>query len=92
MLTASSKKELKKNAEKIVKTYNLYNFYFAQMLGNRRHYLAGYRQQNFSDTESLSLTKKIEVFWQGNLTPRSIAAIKEILIPILKKIEKQLNE
>ena len=91
MLVDHIKKELEKVAKNMCKTHNLQHVYFTHKLGKRRHYLAGYGQEIFSNTHHLDITEKTTLFWQGNLIERDISMIISRLAPLAKKVEQEFN-
>ena len=91
MLANHKKKELEKVAKNMCKIHNLQHVYFTHKLGKRRHYLAGYGQEMFSNTHHLDITKKTILFWQGNLIEKDISIIICRLVPLARKVEREFN-
>jgi len=91
VLTPQTKTALENTAKNICRQHHLSQFYFAQSLGPRRHYLAGYGQQTFNPAQHLTLSENVVVFWQGTLPDQARTLIKQALRPIAQMIEREIS-
>lgn len=91
MLGNHTKKELETAAKDVCETHNLQHVYFTYNLGKRRHYLAGYGQETFSNTHHLDITEKITLCCQGNLIESDISMIITRLAPLAKTVEQEFT-
>lgn len=91
MLSEKTKMLLTSAAKKACEDFGLYKVYFAQHLGRRRHYLAGYGKEMFMHPDKAVLTEKISVFWEGKLLGERKKALVEALRPIAEQVEKELE-
>ena len=84
------KKLLEEKAREACARFGLHRVYFARPLGRRNHFLAGYGEEMFVQPEKKPLTKKLTVFWEGDISEEKSQALLEELIPFAKKVSKEL--
>jgi len=61
------KEFLRELARRACRRFDLSRVYFAEVLGRRRHFLAGAGEETFLAPESAPLSEKLVVFWEGEL-------------------------
>jgi len=91
MLTPKTKNLLKKTARELCRKNSLTQVYFAQPLGRRQHYLAGYGEENYTSTEHLVLSQNLVIFWQGILSEEVKLLIQCNLIPLAEIVEHEME-
>jgi len=91
MLTPETKNVLEKTARELCRKNHLIQVYFAQPLGRRQHYLAGYGEENYTSTEHLVLSKNLALFWQGILSEEEKWLIQCNLIPLAEIVEHEME-
>jgi len=84
------KKLLEEKAKEVCARFGLSRVYFAQVLGRRNHFLAGHGEEMFVRPEKRTLTEKITVFWEGDISEEKRRALLDELIPFAKKVSKVL--
>ena len=65
--------------------------YIAQILGPRRHYLAGYGAPTTSTPGQLRLSKDIVLFWHGDLSQEARLAFRNDLADTVRDIEREVT-
>ncbi len=91
MLVFKTQQELKMLCQTLCQEYNLQSFYLAQIIGKRRHFLAGSGVECFSGVNRLNITEGITMFWQGRLTEIKAKLLAYQLVPLARRIEKELQ-
>ena len=81
---------LEEISRRICEKYKLENVYFTQIIGKRRHHLAGCGKEVVLPAEQMELSGNISVFWQGNLTGDLANLLREELAPVAERLEKEL--
>jgi len=79
MLSDTTRKALADRAELICRKYKLRRAYFAQVLGKRRHFLAGFGEADYSRPEQMVLGHNIALFWHGELNEEARQAVMDSL-------------
>ncbi len=87
VMTVFSKSFLQQLAYKACERYSLKRVYFAEILGKRRHFLAGAGQEAFLPLKCAALKGSLMVFWQGELP----CAEEEFLAFLKKEINRGLS-
>ncbi len=64
--------------------------YVAQVIGRRRHYLAGYGCPLPDQPERMSLSSHLDVFWHGNLTEPTRKSLKADLKKLTAFVEERI--
>lgn len=64
--------------------------YFAQVLGPRRHYLAGYGEMKPEKPRQLLLSAHLALFWHGSLGKEAEADVRTRLDGTVRRVEQDL--
>jgi len=88
MVNDRYKQELARIAADIGERQKLSYVYFSRRLGKRRHFLAGWGQPGFTETQHLTVNDQLDLAWQG---PMSQTEAKTV-IGSLSEIFEQLHE
>ncbi|AEH44374.1 hypothetical protein Thein_0492 [Thermodesulfatator indicus DSM 15286] len=59
-------------AEEACREFGLKRVYFAEVLGKRRHFLAGAGEVTFEPPQSAKLSGDLVVFWEGELKNKDV--------------------
>ena len=90
MISESTRQILQRRCKTLCQTHSLGIAYVAQVLGPRRHYLAGYGLPTAEPTGRLSVSDDIVLFWQGDLTEQAGLAFCDDLKDTVFSIEREL--
>ena len=91
MLTDSVKKELRFVLKEVCRKNNLEHAYLAQKIGKRRHFLVGYGNEKFTQTNHVDLTDNIAFFWQAKSKVSDIKSLIKFLIIQINQLELELS-
>ncbi|MBN2309889.1 MAG: hypothetical protein JXR94_13020 [Candidatus Hydrogenedentes bacterium] len=90
-ITEHDKARLTDVSRALCDEFDLDRLYFTQVLGKRRHFLAGCGHEGFVPSGHMGLSENLAVFWQGPLPERAQQELRTRLAPIVADIEKDLN-
>jgi hypothetical protein len=92
VLTDQAKILLEKAAEDICKKNDLPRAYFTHRFGKRRHFVAGYGKETFTQTYHRDITENIALSWQGTMTEEKALSAIRPFTDLLKHITQELNQ
>ena len=75
--------------ESISRKYHLDHVYFARKIGKRRHFLVGYGNEQFIESNHFDITDKIVFFWQTCSSSFDVNNIMDSLLDIAKQLEQE---
>jgi hypothetical protein len=75
----------------VCEEFALEKAYFAEVLGQRRHYLAGHGQEGFVRAEHMPLDGDMAFFWQGHLTEGAQRRLRAALAQLMADLDEELN-
>ena len=90
-ITQDSRGFLTGVCKQLCEEFALGKVYFAQIQGKRRHYLAGYGEEEYKHTEHIALSTNVAFFWQGCLSESARQRLRATLAQLVASIEKELR-
>ncbi len=69
----------------------LAQLYVTQVIGRRRHYLAGHGCPLSDRPEQMSLSSRVDVFWHGNMTEPARKSLKADLKKLTAFVEELID-
>lgn len=90
MITEATRRVLEAKCKALCDDFALECAYFAQVLGPRRHYLAGYGEMRPGQPRQLLLSAHLALFWHGSLGKKAEADVRTRLDGTVRHIERDL--
>jgi len=90
MITEATRRALEAKCKALCDAFALECAYFAQVLGPRRHYLAGYGEMKPEKPRQLLLSAHLALFWHGSLGREAEADVRTRLDGTVRRIERDL--
>jgi hypothetical protein len=91
MIAPSTRNEAIRECRKLCERFGLSQVYLAEIVGSRRHYLAGYGEATFDQPEQCRLSEKIALFWHGTSSPEMPALCRVHLRGLTARLERELQ-
>ncbi len=91
MIPPSTEQRIVAQCRELCKSFGLDQMYLAEVVGPRRHYLAGYGRPSLNRPEQLQLSAKVALLWHGAMTPAMQNACKDHLQPLIERLEHELS-
>jgi len=80
---------LGEECRRLCERYGLTQAYVVEIVGLRRHYLAGYGRPTMDKPEHLPLSEKIALFWHGTVPAEEQAGCTHELQDLAERWEKE---
>ena len=90
MITEATRRALEAKCKALCDAFALECAYFAQVLGPRRHYLAGYGEMKPEKPTQLLLSAHLALFWHGSLRKEAEADVRSRLDRTVRRVEQDL--
>ena len=90
MLTPYLEKTAVSECRHICEAFGLQQAYFAEIIGPRRHYLAGHGTPTPEQPSQLALSERIAFFWCGALPAEEHNPLKRRLTGLAERLEREL--
>jgi len=91
MLSDETKKYLRELARQVCEQYGASRAYFAQKIGNRRHFLEGWGVENFQPAIEIDLDDGYVLFVKAKLTNEQIDEIRENIASEIVDLDADLD-
>jgi len=75
---------------RLCETFGLQQAYLAEIVGRRRHYLAGYGQPSLDKPQQIALSGQVALFWHGPMPPESYAGCRRMFHSLIERLEHEL--
>jgi len=92
MISETTKRALEVECRRLCEAWGLRRAYFAQVLGPRRHFLAGYGPMEADRPEPLRLSESLVLLWHGELTVEAREALRYDLEATVRRVERELAD
>lgn len=91
MISEATRQILQSKCRALCEAFSLDCAYIAQVLGPRRHYLAGYGSPGVAAAGQMSLSDDLVLFWHGALSQEAMSAFRSDLTDTVRGIERELT-
>jgi len=91
MVTAPTEQKIIAACREISETYGLEQVYLTEIVGPRRHYIAGYGLPSLERAGQVQVSDRLILFWHGTLSPEMQETCKTKFTPLVAGIEQELS-
>lgn len=90
MDTPPLREAVEHECRRLCERYGLSQAYVAEIVGRRRHFLAGYGRPSADKPQQMRLSEKVALFWHGNIPGEAQPDCARELRNLAERLEKNM--